>query len=149
MGNESVVAPLIIGETTYYYFSLPKWEAQFSQPCLTSLPYSLKILLENILRHEDQQLVKREDSLVFAEWAGKLAHEIAYYPARILMQDFTGVPAMVDLSAMRDALQQLGGTSQAISPVIPVDLVIDHSVQVDYFASDQAFAAQCCFRIAT
>jgi len=108
---------------------------------LARLPYSLKILLENLLRHEDGVSVKSDDIKAFALWlqARTSDREIAYRPARVLMQDFTGVPAVVDLAAMRDAVARLGGNAEAVNPLVPVDLVIDHSVQVDEYASAQAF----------
>jgi len=106
------------------------------------LPYSTKILLENLLRNEDGVTVRREDIEALANWdpQAKPSHEIQYRPARVLMQDFTGVPAVVDLAAMRDAMQALGGDPEKINPLQPAELVIDHSVQVDYFGSDDAFA---------
>jgi len=106
------------------------------------LPYSMKILLENLLRNEDGVTVRRGDIEALASWdpQAEPAHEIQYRPARVLMQDFTGVPAVVDLAAMRDAMQALGGDPEKINPLQPAELVIDHSVQVDYFGSDDAFA---------
>ena len=107
----------------------------------SSLPFSLKILLENLLRNEDGKFVKREDIETLASWdvKGKVEKEIAFRTARVLLQDFTGVPAVVDLAAMRDALARLGGDAKKINPLQPVDLVIDHSVQVDEYGSDAAF----------
>src|SRR5215208_23415 len=95
------------------------------------LPYSLKILLENLLRHGEDEGVE-----ALANWQPKAdpSHEIAYTPSRVLMQDFTGVPAIVDLAAMRDAMEDLGGDPTKINPLVPVELVIDHSIQVDVFA---------------
>jgi len=106
------------------------------------LPYSTKILLENLLRNEDGVTVRREDIEALANWdpQAEPSREIQYRPARVLMQDFTGVPAVVDLAAMRDAMQALGGDPRKINPLQPAELVIDHSVQVDYFGSDDAFA---------
>ena len=108
----------------------------------TALPYSLKILLENLLRHEDGTSVTAADIRALLDWdpAATPSTEIAYRPARVLMQDFTGVPAVVDLAAMRDAMVDLGGDPSGINPVQPADLVIDHSVQVDSFASKDAIA---------
>jgi aconitate hydratase len=104
------------------------------------LPFSLKVLLENLLRHEDGETVTADDVTALAEWAGGGAdRELSFMPARILMQDFTGVPAVVDLAAMRDAMEDLGGDPGAVSPLIPTDLVIDHSVSVESFASPEAF----------
>src|SRR5688500_14520162 len=105
------------------------------------LPFSLKILLENLLRNEDGKFVKKDDVLALANWdvKGKQEKEIAFRTARVLLQDFTGVPAVVDLAAMRDALARLGGDAGKINPLQPVDLVIDHSVQVDEYGSEAAF----------
>jgi aconitate hydratase len=105
------------------------------------LPYSLRILLENLLRTEDGVSVRREDVEAVAKWdpKGTPSHEIAFMPARVLMQDFTGVPAVVDLASMRDAMQALGGDPAKINPLLPAELVIDHSVQVDAFGTAEAF----------
>src|SRR5437762_7384295 len=105
------------------------------------LPFSLKILLENLLRNEDDAFVKRADIEAMARWNVKagVEKEIAFRTARVLLQDFTGVPAVVDLAAMRDAIATLGGDPQRINPLQPVDLVIDHSVQVDEYGSQAAF----------
>ncbi len=129
---------LQVGEQSYQYYSLNKLSKTF--PHITYLPYSLKVLLENLLRFEDDQTVSTKDIEALANWQPKKnqAHEIAYRPARVLMQDFTGVPAVVDLAAMRDAMTALGGEPSAIRPLSPVDLVIDHSVQVDNFANQGA-----------
>ncbi|NEX18986.1 aconitate hydratase AcnA [Thiorhodococcus mannitoliphagus] len=111
-------------------------------PGSARLPYSIKILLENLLRNEDGVTVTREDIDFFSNWDSQAepSKEIQYRPARVLMQDFTGVPAVVDLAAMRDAMQALGGDPRKINPLQPAELVIDHSVQVDHFGSDDAFA---------
>src|SRR5215203_6250690 len=105
------------------------------------LPCSLKILLENLLRNEDDAFVKRADVEAMATWdvTARREKEIAFRTARVLLQDFTGVPAVVDLAAMRDAIARLGGDPQRINPLQPVDLVIDHSVQVDEYGSEAAF----------
>src|SRR5688500_14492403 len=105
------------------------------------LPYSLKVLLENALRLEDDESVTGKDVETIATWdaTAEPADEIPFQPARVLMQDFTGVPAVVDLAAMRDAMDDLGGDASRINPRVPVDLVIDHSVQVDAFGNDRAF----------
>ncbi|MFD2110976.1 aconitate hydratase AcnA [Thiorhodococcus fuscus] len=110
-------------------------------PGAERLPYSLKILLENLLRNEDGVTVTRQDIEFFSQWDSQAepAKEIQYRPARVLMQDFTGVPAVVDLAAMRDAMAALGGDPRKINPLQPAELVIDHSVQVDHFGSDSAF----------
>ena len=124
---------------TYDYFSLR--EAAKTLGDLSRLPYSLKVLLENLLRFEDGQSVSVDDVKAVGEWLKdkKSTREIAYRPARVLMQDFTGVPAVVDLAAMRDAMAHLGGDPKKINPLANVDLVIDHSVMVDAFGSDAAF----------
>jgi aconitate hydratase len=116
---------------TYTYYSVKALEA--AHPDVARLPYSLKVLLENLLRYEDGITVSKQDIEALAGWAktGGVNREIAYRPARVLMQDFTGVPAVVDLAAMRDAMKELGGDPQKINPLSPVDLVIDHSVMVD------------------
>ncbi len=123
----------------YDYFSLKTAEAELGD--VSKLPYSLKVLLENLLRFEDGKSVKVEDVKAIGEWLKdrKNPREIAYRPARVLMQDFTGVPAVVDLAAMRDAMVGLGGDAEAINPKSAVDLVIDHSVMVDVFGNEQAF----------
>jgi aconitate hydratase len=111
-------------------------------PGTDRLPFSMKILLENLLRHEDGVTVTREDVAALVDWdpAAEPSREIQYRPARVLMQDFTGVPAVVDLAAMRDAMKALGGNPERINPLQPAELVIDHSVQVDYFGTPDAFA---------
>ena len=125
---------------TYHYFSLPAAAATLGE--IDRLPVSLKVLLENLLRWEDGVTVRREDFVALAQWLNTRSseQEIQYRPARVLMQDFTGVPAVVDLAAMRDAVARAGGDPQRINPLSPVDLVIDHSVMVDRFGNDQAFA---------
>ncbi|QCT96673.1 aconitate hydratase AcnA [Stutzerimonas degradans] len=125
---------------TYQYFSLPAAAATLGE--IDRLPVSLKVLLENLLRWEDGVTVRRDDFVALAQWLNTRSseQEIQYRPARVLMQDFTGVPAVVDLAAMRDAVARAGGDPQRINPLSPVDLVIDHSVMVDRFGNDQAFA---------
>jgi aconitate hydratase len=124
----------------YTYFSLPAACKTLGDD-LARLPYSLKILLENLLRYEDDVSVSADDIRAFADWIKnkRSDREIAYRPARVLMQDFTGVPAVVDLAAMRDAMQKLGGDAEKINPLSPVDLVIDHSVMVDNYGTANAF----------
>ena len=124
----------------YDYFSLTEAEAN-GLAGISSLPFSLKVLLENLLRHEDGRTITADDIKGVALWLEqkKSDREIAFRPARVLMQDFTGVPAVVDLAAMRDAMAKLGGDLNKINPLAPVDLVIDHSVMVDAFGSDLAF----------
>ncbi len=131
---------LKVGKREYDYFSLPEAEAN-GLAGISSLPFSLKVLLENLLRHEDGRTVTADDIRGIAEWLKerKSDKEIAFRPARVLMQDFTGVPAVVDLAAMRDAMAGLKGNPAKINPLVPVDLVIDHSVMVDAFGSSKAF----------
>ena len=127
------------GAKTVRYFSLRALEHEGVD--LARLPYALKILLENLLRHEDGRTVTADDIRFLARWeaAAEPSREIAYMPARVLMQDFTGVPAIVDLAAMRDAMRALGGDPAKINPLQPAELVIDHSVQVDEFGTAQAY----------
>ncbi|KIH76849.1 aconitate hydratase [Geoalkalibacter ferrihydriticus] len=131
---------LEIGDRTYDIFRLDALEKAGYE--VARLPYALRILLENLLRHEDGKNVTAEDIRALAGWTpqSQSAQEITFLPARILLQDFTGVPAVVDLAAMRDAMADLGGDPKMINPVQPVELVIDHSIQVDAFGSDEAFA---------
>jgi aconitate hydratase len=132
---------LKVGSRSYTYFSLKAAEKNGLKG-ISRLPYSLKVLLENLLRHEDGRSVTKGDIQGIAKWLanrGKAEKEIAFRPARVLMQDFTGVPAVVDLAAMRDAMKALGKDPKKINPLAPVDLVIDHSVMVDYFANAGAF----------
>ena len=133
---------LTVGGTSYAYYSIPAaQEAGLGD--FSKLPASLKVVLENMLRFEDNGFtVSVDDIKAFAEWGakgGKNPREIAYRPARVLMQDFTGVPAVVDLAAMRDGIKALGGDAQKINPLNPVDLVIDHSVMIDEFGTPRAF----------
>ena len=127
--------------TPYSYYSL-KALAEAGLPAIERLPYTLKILTENLLRFEDGETVTADDIRALIGWLDRQRsdHEIAFRPARVLMQDFTGVPAVVDLAAMRDAVARAGGDPQQINPQIPVDLVIDHSVMVDRYATPEAFA---------
>mgnify|MGYP001194057225 FL=1 len=122
-----------VADQTYTYYSLP--ELAKTYPSIHKLPYSLRVLLENLLRNHDGDTVTDDDIIAVANWADNKgdANEIAFRPARVLMQDFTGVPAVVDLAAMRDAMSAIGGDPEKINPLSPVDLVIDHSVMVDYF----------------
>src|SRR6478752_4161140 len=131
--------PLKVGSKTYAFYSMPEAEKN-GLPGISSLPFSLKVLLENLLRNEDGRTVSADDIRAIAEWltTRKSDREIAFRPARVLMQDFTGVPAVVDLAAMRDAMKALGGDPEKINPLVPVDLVIDHSVVVDFFGNNSA-----------
>src|SRR6202789_609958 len=129
------------GSKNYHFFSLKALEGTGVN--LARLPFSLRILLENLLRHEDGRTVTADDIKFLANWDAKAepSREIAYMPARVLMQDFTGVPAVVDLAAMRDAMKVLGGGQGEIERINPAELVIDHSVQVDEFGTSGAFDA--------
>src|SRR6476620_6090010 len=130
---------LEVGGTAYEVYRLDSLQQEFD---VARLPYSLKVLLENVLRLEDGESVTREDVEAIARWDAKAepSVEIPFQPARVLMQDFTGVPAVVDLAAMRDAMEEIGGDPGRINPLVDVDLVIDHSVQVDAFGNERAFA---------
>ncbi|MFA7647224.1 MAG: aconitase family protein, partial [Phenylobacterium sp.] len=134
---------LVVGDTSYVYYSLRAAE-EAGLAGISKLPMSMKVLLENLLRNEDGVSVSADDLKAVAAWLdnkGSVEHEISFRPARVLMQDFTGVPAVVDLAAMRDAMTQLGANPEKINPLNPVDLVIDHSVMVDHFGSPKAFEA--------
>jgi aconitate hydratase A / 2-methylisocitrate dehydratase len=130
---------LQVGGREYEIFRLEALQDRFD---VARLPYSIKVLLENVLRLEDGTSVSRDDVEAIASWdaAAEPSAEIPFQPARVLMQDFTGVPAVVDLAAMRDAMEEIGGDPAAINPLVDVDLVIDHSVQVDAFGNERAFA---------
>jgi len=134
---------LTVSGKDYIYYSLTEAEKN-GLTGISKLPFSMKVLLENLLRFEDDRSVKKSDIEAVAAWLtdrGSAGAEIAYRPARVLMQDFTGVPAVVDLAAMRDGLKALGGDPEKINPLVPVDLVIDHSVIVDEFGNPNAFKA--------
>jgi aconitate hydratase len=133
---------LTVGDKDYIAYSLPEAEKNGLKG-VSQLPFSMRVLLENLLRYEDGRTVTKADIEAVSDWLdnrGKAEKEIAYRPARVLMQDFTGVPAVVDLAAMRDAMKNLGGDPRKINPLVPVDLVIDHSVIVDEFGSPQALS---------
>jgi aconitate hydratase len=131
---------LKVGGAEYAYYSIEAAGETLGLD-FTRLPFSMKVLLENMLRFEDGRSVKEEDVKAFGDWLddGRTDHEIAFRPGRVLLQDFTGVPAVVDLAAMRDALKELGGDPQKINPLTPVDLVVDHSVSIDAFGGTDAF----------
>src|SRR5690554_6017001 len=142
--NDSLntLSTLEVNGQTYHYYSLPKAAKQLANTAdISKLPMSMKVLLENLMRHEDGETVTVQDIEAVARSLGKTPEnrEIQYRPARVLMQDFTGVPAVVDLAAMRDAVAKAGADPQRINPLSPVDLVIDHSVMVDHFGNDAAF----------
>ncbi|MFL6736597.1 MAG: aconitate hydratase AcnA [Sphingomonas sp.] len=140
-GQDSLQArsTLQVGGKAYAYYSLEKAGEKLGD--VSRLPFSMKVLLENLLRFEDDETVTREDLQAMVDWLKerRINREIQYRPARVLMQDFTGVPAVVDLAAMRDAMAALGGDAQKINPLVPVHLVIDHSVMVDEFGTPRAF----------
>ena len=129
---------LEVGGRSYEIFRIDALQASFD---VARLPFSLKILLENLLRNEDGESISAADIEALAKWNAKAepSEEIAFTPARVVMQDFTGVPAIVDLAAMRDAMKAMGGDPNKINPLVPAELVIDHSVQVDVFGTPQAF----------
>ena len=141
MNSFAAKAKLNSGNRSYTIYRLAALEARGFK--LARLPFSLKILLENLLRREDGVNVTAQEIEFLARWDAKAepSREIAYMPARVLMQDFTGVPAIVDLAAMRDAIKTLGGDPERVNPLIPAELVIDHSVQVDEFGTPQAYEA--------
>jgi aconitate hydratase len=129
---------LTVGERTYEIYRLDALQARYD---VARLPFSLKVLLENLLRNEDGEAIRAADIEALARWDARAepSEEIAFTPARVLMQDFTGVPAVVDLAAMRDAIAEMGGDPEKINPLVPAELVIDHSVQVDAFGTPAAF----------
>src|ERR1019366_7290143 len=131
---------LKVGSKNYTYFSLPQAEKNGLKG-ISKLPFSMKVLLENLLRHEDGHTVTKDDIKAVIGWLKTRTsdREIAFRPARVLMQDLTGVPAVVDLAAMRDAMKKLGGNPEKINPLAEVDLVIDHSVMVDNFGAKDSF----------
>ena len=141
-GNDTLKArrTLTVNGASYDYFSLKAAEAA-GMGDTTRLPFSIKVLLENMLRYEDGRSVTVDDVKATASWNGNpsASEEIAFRPARVLLQDLTGVPAVVDLAAMREAMLKMGGNAQKINPLCPVDLVIDHSVMIDNFGTPDAF----------
>src|SRR3954449_4261187 len=132
-GSADTRATLKVGSRSYDYWSL----ASLPRDKVARLPYSLKILLENLLRFEDGVNVTRADIDALLSWdpAATPSYEIAFTPARVILQDFTGVPCVVDLAAMRDAIVRLGGDAEKVNPLAPAELVIDHSVQVDSYGT--------------
>src|SRR5215203_1551997 len=133
-------ATLEVGDRKLGIFRLDALQSAYD---VARLPFSLKVLLENLLRTEGNGSVTKKDIEALATWDAKAqpSKEIAFTPARVVMQDFTGVPAIVDLAAMRDAMADLGGDAAKINPLVPAELVIDHSVQVDVFGTPNSFAA--------
>src|SRR3954463_9613583 len=132
-------ATLKVGDREHTIFRLDALQSKYD---VARLPFSLKVLLENLLRTEGNGAVEPQDNEPLARWDAKAepSNEIAFTPARVVMQDFTGVPAVVDLAAMRDAMADLGGDPARIEPLVPAELVIDHSVQVDEYGTRTAFA---------
>ncbi len=140
LNSFGAASTLTVGGQQYRYYSLEALEKR-GLAKISRIPYSIRILLENLLRSEDGRAVKAADIEYVAKWQiGGPVKEINFQPARVLLQDFTGVPCVVDLAAMRDALRDLGSDPKRANPLIPVDLVIDHSVQVDQFGTKDAFA---------
>src|SRR5437016_5536806 len=138
MNSFGAKASLSVGQRSYEIYRLEALQPGYD---IARLPFSLKVLLENLLRNEDGEAIRAQDVEALARWDAKAepSGEIAFTPARVLMQDFTGVPAVVDLAAMRDAMRDMGGDPAKINPLVPAELVIDHSVQVDVFGSPMAF----------
>lgn len=126
-----------VGQKKITIYDINRLEDAMGVPDIGKLPFSIKILVENLLRKFDGRIVTEKDLLNIATWKKQyeIPVEIPYHPARVLMQDFTGVPAVVDLAAMRDAVKALGGDPGKINPLAPVELVVDHSVQVDYYGT--------------
>ena len=139
--NLDTLSDLSVGDKTYRIYSLAKLEKRYGAS-ISKLPFSIRILLENVLRNLDGKTVTQQHVESLANWdsSNAEAKEIPYNPARVILQDFTGVPCVVDLAAMRSVVQKKGGDPSLVNPIVPVDLVIDHSVQVDYFASGDALA---------
>ena len=139
MKKETYLRQIKVGRRNYHYFSLQQLEDEGIAD-IGRLPFSIRILVENLLRKLDGRIVGEQDLRNIAAWQKQYDQpvEIPYHPARVLMQDFTGVPAVVDLAAMRDAVKNLGGDPNKVNPLVPVDLIVDHSVQVDYYGTDEA-----------
>ncbi len=139
MDREDFTKKIKAGNTEYVLFDINRLEAE-GMGDVQKLPFSIKILAENLLRKLDGKIVTPDDIQNIAGWAKKYNEpvEIPFYPARVLMQDFTGVPVLVDLAAMRDAVKELGGDSSIINPLLPVDLIVDHSIQIDYYGNSKA-----------
>ncbi len=138
--NLDTLSDLTVGDKTYRIYSLAKLESRYGVS-ISRLPFSIRILLENVLRNLDGKTITEQHVESLAKWdpSNAEAKEIPYNPARVILQDFTGVPCVVDLAAMRSVVEKKGGDPSLVNPIVPVDLVIDHSVQVDYFASGDAF----------
>lgn len=141
MTDTQFKSSLFIGDKNYTYYSLNELATYFNIT-LSKLPYTIRILLENLLAHYDGEIVTQNDIKNLAKWekCQKTVKDIAYYPSRVVMQDFTGVPCIVDFAALRDAMMKYGGNPSDINPVVPIDLIVDHSVQVDYFGTKDALS---------
>ena len=141
MENKDYIQHISIHGKDYHFFNIKQLETE-GIAAIGKLPHTIRIMVENLLRKLDGHVVREEDLRNIAQWQKRYAapQEIPYYPARVLMQDFTGVPAVVDLAAMRDAVKDLGGDPGKINPLVPVDLIVDHSIQVDYFGSPDALS---------
>ncbi|MBI5063584.1 MAG: aconitate hydratase, partial [Desulfatitalea sp.] len=139
MNSKEFRKHLTVNGQNYLYYDIQELDARKIAP-MGRLPFSIRILVENLLRKLDGKVVREEDLKAIAAWQKTCAVpvEIPHHPARVLMQDFTGVPAVVDLAAMRDAVKELGGDPTRINPLVPVELVVDHSVQIDYFGTTQS-----------
>ncbi|PKL11077.1 MAG: aconitate hydratase, partial [Spirochaetae bacterium HGW-Spirochaetae-8] len=135
---KSYTRTLFVGGSPFRYFDIGRFAGQQ----INSVPYSLRVLLENLMRHMDSRLVDEHTLEAVIDRAGELERpsEIPFYPARVLMQDFTGVPAIVDLAALRDAVAEAGKDPKNINPQVPVDLIVDHSVQIDSFGTQDSLA---------
>ena len=144
MQKKDFIREVNVGGKGFRIYDIKKLEKDGVAP-IARLPFSIRILVENLLRKLDGRVVREEDLRNIAGWQKTYDApvEIPYHPARVLMQDFTGVPAVVDLAAMRDAVKNLGGDPQKINPLVPVELVVDHSVQVDYFGTANALQEEC------
>ena len=136
MQKEDFIREVHVGEKSFRVYDIKKLEKDGIAP-IGRLPFAIRILVENLLRKLDGRVVREQDLRHIAAWRKSYDTpvEIPYHPARVLMQDFTGVPAVVDLAAMRDAVKTLGGDPQKINPLVPVELIVDHSVQVDHFGT--------------
>jgi len=133
MDKQEFVTTITSGKQDYAIYDIGRLEKK-DLAQISRLPYSIRVLVENLLRKLDGDIVTKNDLVHIAGWQKQYAVpvEIPFYPARVLLQDFTGVPAIVDLAAMRDTMAQMGGDSEKINPLVPVDLIVDHSVQVDF-----------------
>ena len=139
MNKKDYCKNLAVNGKNYNYYDITLLQKN-NLANIERLPFSIRILVENLLRKRDDNVVKQKDLLAIANWQQHYDSpvEIPYHPARVLMQDFTGVPAVVDLAAMRDAVRDLGGDPASINPLVPVELVVDHSIQIDYSGTSES-----------